>query len=355
MIIIHTADIHLGSRIKSKYPKEITSQRRQEVKETFSKLISFAKDNEIKNILLAGDVFDSNEYFYSDHRFFYSIIYKNPDLNFFYLKGNHDLAQKLKNKPDNLFLFDDLWTTYDLGENIKVTGIEITKDNVNSLYSTLSLNEKDTNIVMLHGQIIKGSKEDGYLINLKKLENKNIDYLALGHIHKPSLGKLDDRGIYVYPGCLEPRGFDETGDHGFYLYDTETKKASFVNFSKRKIIEADLDISDCKTEFDVANKIETTFPIDTINAYRINLIGDVDLETSFDVEQIQKSVDSDHFYFLNLVALFHKKCDAEKYKNDKSLKGEFIRTILSEKRLDTIDRDSIINYALKALSGEEID
>ncbi len=349
MIIIHTADIHLGSRAKSKYPKEIANQRRQEIRETFSKLVSFAKDNELNNILLAG------EYFYSDHGFFYSIIYKNPDINFFYLKGNHDLAQKLKKKPDNLFLFDDIWTTYDLGENVKVTGIEITKDNVNSLYSTLTLNEKDTNIVMLHGQIIKGSKEDGYLINLKKLQNKNINYLALGHIHKPEEGKLDDRGIYVYPGCLEPRGFDETGDHGFYLFDTITKKATFVNFSKRKIIEKDLDISDCNTDFDVANKIETTFPIDPINTYRINLTGDIDLETPLDIEQIQRFVDPEHFYFLNLVAKFHKKCDIEKYKDDKSLKGEFIRTVLSEKRLDYIDRDAIIDYALKALSGEDLD
>ena len=53
------------------------------------------------------------------------------------------------------------------------------------------------------------------------LKNKNIDYLALGHIHGYKEAPLDGRGKYCYPGCLEGRGFDECGKKGFVLLNIE--------------------------------------------------------------------------------------------------------------------------------------
>ena len=52
-----------------------------------------------------------------------------------------------------------------------------------------------------------------------RLKEKNIDYLALGHIHEYSQGQIDLRGKYAYSGCLEGRGFDELGEKGFILID----------------------------------------------------------------------------------------------------------------------------------------
>lgn len=65
----------------------------------------------------------------------------------------------------------------------------------------------------MHGQIRDTSGKDK--INVSKLRNKNIDYLALGHIHTFTSIKIDDRGTGVYSGCLEGRGFDECEDKGF--------------------------------------------------------------------------------------------------------------------------------------------
>ena len=64
---------------------------------------------------------------------------------------------------------------------------------------------------MLHGEVGTGSKK----ININKLRNKNIDYLALGHIHSYQTGIIEEDKVYAYCGCLEPRGFDELNEKGF--------------------------------------------------------------------------------------------------------------------------------------------
>lgn len=66
----------------------------------------------------------------------------------------------------------------------------------------------------------RDNPDDSENLNLNRLRGKGIDYLALGHIHQHREEKLDDRGIYVYSGCLDGRGFDECGEKGFVLVET---------------------------------------------------------------------------------------------------------------------------------------
>ena len=77
------------------------------------------------------------------------------------------------------------------------------------------------------------------------MKNKNIDYLALGHIHSFEKEPLDKRGVYCYSGTLEGRGFDECGDKGFVLLDVNDNKitSEFVKFAKRTLHELVYDIS----------------------------------------------------------------------------------------------------------------
>ena len=46
--------------------------------------------------------------------------------------------------------------------------------------------------------------------------------------------------------------------------------------------------------------------------------------------------------------------DPEDYRYDKSLKGEFIRTVLSSPETDGITKEKIISCGINALMGEEL-
>lgn len=351
MKIIHTADIHLGSKFTS-FPQEIRKQRQAELKATFANMVEYAKNNNVSIIMLCGDIFDSNTPSKKDKEFFYSIIKENKDIDFLYLKGNHDILASYEETYSNLKLFSNEWESYTYGD-VVISGLEIRPLNKTSYYSTLNLDPTKKNIVMLHGQIGDSLNSD---INLKKLQNKNIDYLALGHIHKVSEGKLDNRGKYVYCGCLEGRGFDETKRHGFYLLDIDkyNLKYEFVDFASRTIHEVNVDISPCLNLNEIKNKINSDISFISKDIYKINLVGELNFDVSFNTQDI-KSLLEDKAFYLDVSDKTTRKIDVLKYKNDISIRGEFVRLVMSKNDLTEVEKNKIISLGLKTLDREEVE
>lgn len=350
MKIIHTADIHLGSKMDTKFNKEKADERKRELRDTFRRMVEYAKDNGVSVIMLCGDVFDSDSPFKKDKDFFYSVVKSVPDIDFLYLKGNHDNGGAIPEElPENLKLFSEQWTAYSYG-NVVICGTEICPANRSSYYSSLVLDKEKCNIVMLHGDT---SAEE---INLKKLKNKNIDYLALGHIHKRSKGQIDERGEYVYCGCLEGRGFDEPGEHGFELLDIDGNKIkrTFIPFAKRQINEINVDITGCKNAHEASTTVTNKVRFNKEDIYRINLTGEI----NFDVDNFTEDVKyylRNECYFIDIKDKTSRKIDISQYENDLSIKGEFVRTVISKKDLSMEEKMAIINCGLKALDGKEID
>ena len=345
MKIIHCADIHLGAPING-FPKEISEARKREVRNTFLRMVDYARENGVKLILLSGDVFDRDKPFKKDVDFFYGVVESNPDIDFFYLRGNHDSEGEARALA-NLKTFSCEWQSYEYGE-LAISGIELVDTNKISLYSTLSLNARKKNIVMLHGQL-------GEEINLVKLREKNIDYLALGHIHSYADGSVDGRGRYAYSGCLEGRGFDETGAKGFVLIDVaDTLTYAFKPFSQRCIEEIELDVSGLQDGYQMARLARAKIPFKKENIYRIRLVGEVDAQTEEFAKDAERALESDCAY-VSVKDKTKKKIDYAAYDGDNSLKGEFVRTVLSSADYTEEEKAQIIAYGLKALVGREVD
>lgn len=352
MKILHCADVHLGSKMESKFPKEISDERKREVRAAMNRMVDYADKNGIKIIMLSGDIFDSDRPLKKDKEFFYSVVKNNPDIDFLYLRGNHDKQESyVEYGLENLKTFSDVWTSYDYGETV-ITGIEIDEKNALSLYSSLKLQPEKNNIVMLHGQLAKSS---GICkIQLSKLRNKNINYLALGHIHAFEKGKIDERGQYAYCGCLEGRGFDELGKKGFIVIDTdENNSINFVPNCLRVLEEVDVDISDTEDLYKACQKVQNFIKCNPSDIVKVNLSGEV----SFDTEGLDKEIEKQiahKYYFVYVKNGAVLKCDATSVEGDTSLKGEFIRVILDGGYSEE-DKSAILNCGLKALSGREVE
>ena len=114
MKIIHAADLHLSSSFVG-FPQDLKKQRNIELSNNFRLLIGYARQNNIKHIILAGDVFDNNRPTIAIKSFFYNEIEKNSDITFYYLKGNHDIENSLtRTDLSNLKTFTNIWTTYNI-------------------------------------------------------------------------------------------------------------------------------------------------------------------------------------------------------------------------------------------------
>lgn len=349
MKIIHTADIHLGAKINN-FPKEVSAARKEEVRSSFKRLIDYANQNEIKVILISGDLFESDKPLVKDKEFFYSVVENNPQIDFIYLHGNHDIVFDEK-KYDNLKLFSDTWGSFSY-DSVVISSIEMTSKNYSSLYSTLSLDIDKYNIVMLHGKV--DTSEGLYNIVLSKLQNKNIDYLALGHYHSYMQGKIDERGEYAYSGCLEGRGYDELGEKGFVLIDTDNNKKTFIPFSQRTINLIKADITGLTDIYSIYLRAKSIGGFSKNDIYRIELIGEIDRVIDGLELELQKFLLNDTKYS-DVKDHTKKKIDISKYEADLSIRGEFIREVYNDNSLSEEDKLKIISYGLKALLNGEVE
>ena len=158
MKLIHCADIHLNSSLSTHLDGDKQKQRRTEILHTFLRMVDYAAEQSVDGILIAGDLFDTKKVDRATGNAVLSAITGHPEILFFYLRGNHDadgFLQSLDEIPDNLKLFGDTWRYYaweEDGATIVITGAESSARNAQTLYTSLRLNPKHINLVMLHGQ-----------------------------------------------------------------------------------------------------------------------------------------------------------------------------------------------------------
>lgn len=364
MKIIHCADLHLDSKMQTNLDAKKAKERKAELLGTFRRMVSYAAMNQVAAILIAGDLFDTKRVSRTAGNVVYQEIAAHPEIEFYYLKGNHDadsFLDSLDVLPPNLKLFTEEWTSYDLAgsSGVTVTGAELTAENAGIIFHSLALDMNRINIVLLHGQEMNyAGKDRTECINLPELRDKGIDYLALGHIHAYKSGKLDSRGKYCYPGCLEGRGFDECGEHGFVLLDIDeedkTINMSFLPFAARTLFTVEADIAGCMTSMDVENAIRTV--LDESGAkekdlVKIVLTGNVDMECEKDIDYLVKQLEPE-YYFVKIYDESKPAVDYEAFRLDASLKGEFVRCVMEDNELPPDLKNEIIRCGIQKLSGE---
>ncbi len=375
MRLIHCADVHLDAKMTANLSKDKARERKKELLLTFQRMVSFAAAHQVDAILLAGDLFDTRNISATARHAVWDAVCQNPQIDFFYLKGNHDTDAFLSEReelPDNFKTFGTDWTSHVLttaknGRRLVVSGLELTKENAGSAYHTLVLQPGDFNIVMLHGQQAKsGSKDKAEVIRLRELKNKGIDYLALGHVHAYQQEALDGRGLWCYPGCLEGRGFDECGAHGFVLLDVDEERGTFshqfIPFATRRLFAVPVDVADGEKPSEILENITHTLKDEAVcggacpteeDLLKIVLTGEVDVEYTIDTEFLRKSLEP-MFYYVKISDETRMRIDAERFCLDVSLKGEFVRTVMAQEELSEEEKAAIIRYGLRAIAGEEV-
>lgn len=353
MKIIHTGDLHLCSPLTSRLSAEKAKKRGREIEESFAALCERGYELGASAFIIAGDLFDSERISARSLETVLAVIARHSGMDFFYLAGNHEgnaLKERAKVLPANLKLFGGGWTYYDL-DGVRISG---RRETASDMFSALELG-KEKNIVILHGELRDKTREGG-IIGLSDFDKLNIDYMALGHYHTYSVRQFG-RGAAVYAGTPEGRGFDETGEKGFCLIDTDGERVThrFIPSAKRKLLIEEIDISDAETTADIWGLIEKRISgIGRENILRVLLTGRRKPELIINRDIISSEYGRVFFYFEIKDETKLAVCPDD-YRFDKSLKGEFIRLCFAEESLSEEERDKIIECGIAALSGEAYD
>ncbi len=354
MKIIHTSDIHIDSPLTTRLPSDKVRERRRELLANFGRLVEEAKLICADAIIIAGDLFDNERITKKALDTALDVIERAENITFFYLTGNHEgdaLFASGREMPRNLVTFGKEWSYFTAG-GVTIAGIsEITE----GMFDSLDMPEDTKNIVVLHGEL-RDRTAAPEAIGLKDAAGKGIDYMALGHYHSYSRAEIDERGYAVYSGTPEGRGFDEVGDKGYVIIDTDTKRveSGFRRFAKRRLHIVSVDITGIFRTSDINDRVGIAVKnIPSTDMVRVELTGGYSPELWKDTDKLCHDF-SDKFYYFEVKDLSKIAINPEDYKYDKSLKGEFIRTVGLDDSLDDATKARVIACGINALMGEEL-
>jgi DNA repair protein SbcD/Mre11 len=256
---IHCADLHIDSPFKgvSDINPELADLLYKATYDSFSNIVALALEEKVDAVLIAGDIYDSEDKSLRAQFRFRDGLKKLSDAGIasFIVHGNHDPLSGWAATigwPENVWVFPAEPACLPLvKDGVKIANIygvsyprrEI-KENLAARFP-----EADRSlpcIALLHANVGSNTDHADYApCSIDDLNAARMDYWALGHVHTHKImGSL--RNPIVYPGCSQGRNPRETGKKGCCLVTLPGRADPEVKFIQTDVFRhfsVSLDIS----------------------------------------------------------------------------------------------------------------
>ena len=370
--ILHTADMHLDSPF-TLMDASLSRARRSDLRSAFTSMMMYIKDNDIQLALIAGDMFE-HEYVTKDT---VSLILREfeklPECRFVISPGNHDpytqtSVYRKTQFPDNVYIFSSpelsCFHFDDLEADVygyAFTGLYMEH---NPIIGKTPVNKNRINILCAHADTASPISKYCPLTE-SDIAKSGFDYIALGHIHAGKEPTRVQNTFYAYPGCLEGRDYSECGHKGALTGTLIKDENGFrcdirpVRFSKRRYACEAIDVTGACESEEIYNAIQNIiikrgYGEDTL--LRVTLTGNIAPGTQINAEEIKEHIRALYSFELKdeTLPLF----DAEKLKNDPTVKGAFFEAMLpllqSGSREERQRAAMALRYGLRAIDGADV-
>lgn len=361
--ILHCADIHIGA-VES-FLGPLAESRRYETLLTFEKIIDTAVQNSVNIVLIAGDLFDSNDIPLSFVDKVFEKIASAPEIKVVYCAGNHDPLNstspfRVRQIPENLFVlncFDSCFTFEDIKVRVYGRSFEDVYLKGEEQFTLKVPNDDYINILLQHGELRNDLGSDYNSITPKFLKTCQMDYVALGHVHKATpIGKIENTFL-AYCGCPEGQGFDELGEKGVYIGEISKGECNleFLPISRRKHINEKIDITNVEDIYSHSLSLITKKFGDEYanNLYKIELIGTIPQDFVINTAELTARL-SENLYFVKIKDSTEFRVNLEALANETTLKGIFVKKMLEKQSMaDNPDLyKKALNLGLRAFNSE---
>ena len=347
--ILHCADIHFDTPFQGLTAME-SQGRKEDLRETFGRIIEIVKEQKIPILLIGGDLFDHHKTTKSTLEYIMNKFKEIEEVKVFIAPGNHDpytakSFYSILTWPANVHIFKNALEQVYIPElNTLIYGIAFSNSHEKQcLIHGFHVEDREAiHIMVLHGDVVgKGQASDYNPITMDIIENSGLDYLALGHKHGYSgISKVGSTS-WAYAGNPEGRGFDELGPKGIIVGEVGKNhcQLNYVEIAKRRHWDVKVDISGVYTYEEIVRKC--TYEINVgdrqRDIYRITLIGEMDGEFSIFKSILKDKLNSD-FYRVKIEDNTKIALNYSSLEEEFSLKGIFVRKI-REKLASTEDQN----------------
>jgi exonuclease SbcD len=369
--ILHTADIHLGVKFSGLGNKG--ASQREQLRTTFKNVIGAAIDERVNIVLIAGDLFDSNQ---QSQRNIDLVIEQfnllgSHNIPVCLIPGTHDsfnsssIYRKVdfEGKCSNLKIFVDenvSCTEYpDL--NLAVYG----KPNLSSRSYTSPLkglkrsSSTRFHIAMAHGSlhIPDRTADDDHVFRLEEVEGSGMDYLALGHWHRAYQCSKKPAAWYSGPPEWIPGQTEKGVVLLVGLSDSGEVKVDSKKLGLRDYDEVEIDMGGIR---DLATLQARIYEGANQNLVRqVTLRGLRDAELIMNLEELEDEIGKE-FFHLEVSDESHVKV---KEISESTYEGQFIKAkfikLMNEKIASSEGKEkeiaeSALQYGIALLDGKEV-
>ena len=311
MKLIHTSDWHIGQQLYG-------YDRTEDHLYFFRQLKDICREEKPDALVVSGDIFDVSSPSAASMRMFTDFILElheeDPGMKIVITSGNHDSASRI-DVNRNLWRAAGIYVIgtvkrengeYDFSDNVvKVDGMGIIlavpyinpafmgnateEESAESGFFAKGLecvakdNSEDLPVVVLSHLTVTGCDRRGHRdTQIGKIDSisaevfpKDIDYVALGHIHKPQ--DITEDGRIRYSGSPVAVGFDEDYPHSVSIVEIErgapVKIREAEIFPKRELLTYPAEPTDFKNAIRKLKK----FPANDEAFIRLNVRQDTSL------------------------------------------------------------------------------
>lgn len=356
---LQAGDFHLDSPFAALHPEQAVKARGEQ-RTLLGRLQQLATEQRVDLVLLCGDLFDARRVYPETLEAMRQTL-AAIEAPIFIAPGNHDPYTTQSpyarfSWPKQVHIFKEAaveavplpqlgLTVYGsaftaaLREDAPLRGLTVQGDGLH--------------IGCFHADLA-GTSRYGPLTE-RDIADTGLSYLALGHIHARSACARAGKTHYAYAGCLQGRGFDETGEKGAYLGSLDANGSVTLDFcplALRRYESLTLDLNGRPAEAALTALLP---PSPTNDIVRIVLRGERAEESLFLPALLHLA--EPYFYSLSLTDESSLPQDLWARAQEESLPGLFLRELRARlAEADEADRpliEAAARFGLAALEGRE--
>jgi DNA repair exonuclease SbcCD nuclease subunit len=364
--ILHTADIHLGAKFSGLGNKG--ASQREQLRTTFRNVIATAIDDRVNIVLIAGDLFDSNQ---QPQRNIDLVIEQfnllgSNNIPVCLISGTHDSfdSSSVYKKVDfegrcpNLKIFADENTSYK-----EYPGLDLTvygKPNLSNRSSISPLKglKRSTSskfhIAIAHGSLYIPEKiaEDDHVFRLEEVQASGMNYLALGHWHRVYRCPVEPPAWYSGPPEWIPGQTEKGGVLLISLSDAGEVNVEPKKLGLRDYDEVEIDMSAIQDLAKLKTRISEGAHQNLVR--KATLKGLRDAEFIINPEELETEL-GEKFFHLSVMDKSHPRSGEVAENEERLIRNRFIK--LMKAQIEGLEGDekeiaeNALQYGIALLDG----
>ena len=318
-IIIHTSDVHLGAPLGWLGPR--AAEQREELRRTLSKIVDLSIDQHADALVVAGNLFHSNNPSAATVRFVlreFSRLTSESRAHVVLLPGSHDSldiesvymsyrAEFGRLERVSVLGMDGLNSVSVEHAGLTIHGDPLRSHRLDGDSAVLAPNpELAFNVAVMHSSPDEHEDESGGAILPLKLPEGKWSYHALGH--RRSWHEVEGaKAPAVYPGSPELVAVED-GTQG-HIARVELRASGAivtkVRVGARSVIEARIEVTGAADSFSIAQRVRQQSHADPNAVLRLVLTGSTSAKAGIDDDDLIEELANDYFFVCPPVRDYH--------------------------------------------------